>query len=439
MTKPTSGPSSEPFEFAVGIECTFVVDERLSENPRKRRLEQFELMRHYEMWKDDLGLVAKLRSGDRRVTKLRWCFPWYRMQPHPGKFDFEWADQVVDYAEKLGIELVPDIVHYGCPEWMPEAFLDADYVERVTAFAVACAERYKGRIKAYTPLNEPYMTGVFSALRAEWPPYKSGLDSYIRVLTQICLGIQKTTKAIKAVDASAACWAVEVVHNYNGSSSAEAAAYAKEALRRDLVYWDMVHGKVDQKHEFYQWLLSNGATEKQLQQLLENAVQLDLIGLNFYPWTSKTVELKNGEVVEREDDVDGSRLLQLLRDVYAHTGAKLMVTETSAHGGGGKRSSSVRKSAPDMRCNWMDETMEAVRVAREEGLPVVGYTQFPLFTMVDWAYRVEEGTAEEYFLNLGMIEVDPRDYSRQWTPVADRFLHHMRTFETEATKSGASR
>lgn len=43
--------SQQPFEFAVGIECTMIVDERRDTNPPMRRLEEFELMRHYDMWR----------------------------------------------------------------------------------------------------------------------------------------------------------------------------------------------------------------------------------------------------------------------------------------------------------------------------------------------------------------------------------------------------
>jgi hypothetical protein len=82
----------------------------------------------------------------------------------------------------------------------------------------------------------------------------------------------------------------------------------------------------------------------------------------------------------------------------------------------------------------MDETMWAMEQARREGIPVLGYTQYPLFTMVDWKYRMEPGTVQDYFVHFGMIEVDGTDFSRKWTPVADRFIFHMehfpRTFES---------
>ena len=423
-----ASPTTLPFDFALGIECTFIVDEQLNAHPPLRRLEQFELMRHYEMWREDLDLVAKMRDGDRRVTKLRWCFPWYRMEAMRGKFDFSWTDPVVDYANQLNIELVPDIVHYGTPAWMEDAFLDPDYTERVAHFASVCAERYKGRIKHYTPFNEPAMTGIFSALRGEWPPYLSSLDGYVNVLVEIALGVQKTTKAIKAIDPEAECWAVEVINSYKALNE-KAIPFTKEHFRRDLVYWDLFHGLVNPEHEFYKWLTLNGASPVKLEQLQANPVQMDLLGLNFYPWTTKGLEWKDDRIVEHDDEGGGMLLLDLLRDSYAHTGSKLFITETSAHGGGGPKSSSVTKKAPDMRIGWMDETMQAVAAARKEGIPVTGYTQFPLFTMVDWAYRTDNAPPSDYFLNLGMIEVSPSDFSRNWTPVADRFLHHMRTFE----------
>ena len=424
----TASPITAPLEFAVGIECTFIVDERLNAHPPMRRLEQFELMKHYEMWRQDLDLVAKLNVGDRRVTKLRWCFPWYRMEATRGKFDFSWADAVVDYASQLNIELVPDIVHYGTPSWLEDAFLHPDYTERVAHFASVCAERYKGRIKHYTPLNEPAMTGIFGALRGEWPPYLNSLDGYVKVLVEIALGVQKTTRAIKAIDPQAECWAVEVINSYKALNE-KAKPYTKKHFRRDLVYWDLYHGLVNPQHEFYEWLSANGATEAKLEQLMTNPVKMDLLGLNFYPWTTKGLEWKDDQIVEHDDTSDGMTLLELLRDSYAHTGSKLFITETSAHGGGGPRCSSVKQHAPDMRIGWMDETMEAVAAARKEGIPVTGYTQFPLFTMVDWAYRLDNAPPSDYFLNLGMVEVEPSDFSRKWTPVADRFLHHMRTFE----------
>ena len=50
---------------------------------------------------------------------------------------------------------IVDLVHYGLPPWIDRAFLNPDYPEFVAEYASRVAERFKGRIHAYTPLNEP--------------------------------------------------------------------------------------------------------------------------------------------------------------------------------------------------------------------------------------------------------------------------------------------
>ena len=72
-----------PFDFAVGIEDTFIPQERWDTNPPLRALDEFALMRHYQQWQTDLDLVASLRCGERRVTKMRWGVPWYRIETRP--------------------------------------------------------------------------------------------------------------------------------------------------------------------------------------------------------------------------------------------------------------------------------------------------------------------------------------------------------------------
>jgi hypothetical protein len=70
-----------------------------------------------------------------------------------------------------------------------------------------------------------------------------------------------------------------------------------------------------------------------------------------------------------------------------------MVTETSSTGTHGERSL------------WMRETLDAVRRARAGRIPVVGYTWFPLFTMIEWKYRWSRRGLEDHLLHLGLFDV----------------------------------
>ena len=72
------GRSANDFLWAGGIEDTFVPQAR----PGHRPLDEYELMGHYEHWREDLDL-----STDLRLKALRWGITWYKVEPEPGKFD----------------------------------------------------------------------------------------------------------------------------------------------------------------------------------------------------------------------------------------------------------------------------------------------------------------------------------------------------------------
>jgi hypothetical protein len=93
-----------------------------------------------------------------------------------------------------------------------------------------------------------------------------------------------------------------------------------------------------------------------------------------------------------------------------------MVTETSAAGN------------LTRRARWMDETLDAVRSLRQQGVPVVGYTWFPLFSMFDWKYRRGRRPLADYALHLGLYDCafDSRGvFRRRATPLVERYRSHI--------------
>src|SRR5262249_48418289 len=109
-------------------------------------------------------------------------------------------------------------------------------------------------------------------------------------------------------------------------------------------------------------------------------------------------------------------LLDVLRRCHAHAGRPLFVTETSA------RADIAGRAA------WMDETIAAARAARGEGLPVIGYTWFPLVTMVDWDYRTSNRPLADHLLHLGLWDArfDERGILvRQETPLVDKYRGYV--------------
>jgi beta-glucosidase len=73
---------------------------------------------------------------------------------------------------------------------------------------------------------------------------------------------------------------------------------------------------------------------------------------------------------------------------------------------------------------WLEDSLGVVHLLRSEGLPLVGYTWWPLFSLLDWAYREGEMSPEDYVWHMGMydLESDGRGgFIRTETPVAGAF------------------
>jgi beta-glucosidase len=396
------------FLWAGGIEDTFIPQER----PGLRALEEYELTQHYQQWRDDLACAASLGIG-----ALRWGVPWYRIEPAPGVFDWDWIDEVLGYLVRdLHVEPIVDLMHYGTPLWLEGSFIAPDYPERVAMYAGAFAARYGELVRFYTPLNEPTVNASMCGRRGDWPPYLTGEDGYLRVLLPIARGIQLSAQAIRAADPDAVLVAVEAV-GWCRAATPEAQPAALRRDRHELLAWDLVCGAVDAAHPLYAELLANGASEPELAQLRAGATKHDWFGVNFYPWSACEIALsQDGAITTHPIPRDGRLLADVLRRCHTHTGQPLIVTETSANEDIGGRAA------------WMDETIAAVREVRAAGLPVIGYTWFPLITMIDWAYRTSTLPVAEHLLHLGLWDshFDARGVLvRKPTPLVEKYRGYV--------------
>jgi beta-glucosidase len=402
------GPMADDFAWAVGIENTFIPQTRSGH----RRLDEYELMDHYGLWREDIDRVAHLG-----VKMLRYGIPWYRVNPAPGVFDWSWTDEVLDYmVGTKGLTPIIDLMHYGTPLWLDNHFVNASYPRRVAEYASAFAERYRSIIRHYTPLNEPSVTAAFCGRDGRWPPYLKGDDGFVKVLLALMRGMSQTAEALRAVRADVVLVHVEDA-GIEFATSNDLVDLAAASQARRLLPLDLACGLVGPGHPFHEWLLGHGATEFELHELVARAPRWDVLGVNFYPWSNRRfARRRDGSVaVGRDPDRSGTTLAPMLRMVHDRYRLPLMVTETSSAGD------------HDERARWMDETLSAVRQVRAEGIPVLGYTWFPMFTMIEWKYRWSRKGLEDHLLHLGLWDVVPRKgrLDREPTPLVDLYRRRI--------------
>jgi len=397
-----------PFLWATGIEDTFIPHAR----PGLRALDEYELTQHYKLWKRDFDIVAETE-----VKYLRWGIPWYRVQPAPDQWDWEWTDRALDYLVNVkGITPILDLMHYGTPLWLENSFINARYPQYVAEYSRNVVARYKSIVRYYTPLNEPMVNADMCGNKAEWPPYLSGPVGYIKLTLALAKGVVLTTQAIKAERSDAITVQVEALwHTFTKDSALEERATRDNA--RQYLCFDLTTGRVSDNYVLANYLCSHGMTDADMGWFRTNAVTFDFFGANFYPWSySELKKESNGALKYVTGDTSGDKIAVVIREAYQRYQMPIMVTETSAN------------KTINQRALWMHETLDTVRSLRTQGIPVIGYTWFPLFTMIDWAYRTGRRPLKDYLIHLGLYDsaFDAQgNLRRRKTPLVKRYQRHM--------------
>lgn len=400
--------------FGLGIEDTFVPQSRAGERP----IDEYELTQHYEQVHSDLGLAK-----DVGADLLRWGVPWYRVAPAPGEWEWSWVDQAMDRFRELELRPLIDLLHYGTPLWLDDQFANRDYPQHIAEFARTFAERYGDVATDYTPVNEPIIHALFSGEYAYWPPYHEGPVGFATIASSIAQGLVLSQHAIAEVLGDRATFVhVDAGMRFAGDVDAPEHRETVARLRHQtFLVEDLVTGSVRGDHPLLTQLGEGGVTDALLEWFSGNAVAPDVMGVNYYPLHSTEVfeagvHHRGGFADPRPTLDSGSEGLRDVLTTYAgRYGAPVMLTETCVTG------------TVQQRVTWMDDALATVHDLRAEGVPVVGFTWWPLFDMYEWTYRHSTRPRADHLLTMGLydlVETPSGHLNRRRNPVADRFREH---------------
>jgi beta-glucosidase/6-phospho-beta-glucosidase/beta-galactosidase len=372
--------------WAAGIEDTFIT----APDPKTgRTLDEYELTGHYERWYADLGLM-----GEIGISAARYGIPWHRIQPRPGAWDWDFADRAIDRLLQLNIEPIVDLVHYGLPPWIEGAYLNPDFPHRMAEYSAKVAERFHGRVFAYTPLNEPRITAWYCGRLGWWPPFRRGWRGFVAVMLGACRGIVESVHAIRSLDPDILIAHVDATDLYVAEDETQ---QAEAEHRQHIVFLalDLISGRIDSGHPLRSWLQRHGATEEELEWFRSRAVELPLVGINLYPmFTLKTARRTTRGVRWRMPYATAEIVEKLGAMYWARYRAPVFLSETASVG------------TAERRRAWLEDSVAAVRRLRERGIPLVGYTWWPLFALVTWGYRQGSHPAPYYLKQMGLWDLD---------------------------------
>lgn len=222
----------------------------------------------------DLDAIARLG-----IKTVRYPVVWERIAPeHPDQLDWTWTDERLGLLREKGINPVAGLLHHGSgPRYC--TFDQDHFPETFARFARQVAERYPW-LNLYNPVNEPLTTARFAGLYGIWYPHATDDRTFFRILFNQCKGIVLAMREIRQVNPAAQLIQTE---DLGLTQSTERLRYqAKLENHRRWLGFDLLCGKVDDKHPLWKFLLKSGVTPTELEFFVMNPCPPDILGMDYY-------------------------------------------------------------------------------------------------------------------------------------------------------------
>ena len=383
------------FIWGAGIECSFL---------SHLTVDQYEWTQHNRFWREDL----KRAREELGISALRYALPWHKLEPERGKFDWSMADERIGEMEKLGIEPLMDVMHFGTPLWLKQAVGDPEFPEALEHFAEAMVGRYAGRIRTWCPFNEPLVSALFSGDFGFWPPHSRKWRGYMPVLSRIVQAVSRGIRAIRRAMPEATVLLCDASENFKTRDEALQIEVKRRNLRR-FVVMDLLTGRIDHNHVLYPWLSTYGMSDIDIEWFRTNPQTPDVLGLDYYPHSDWQLDQVGARVRQRRAD-NPVGLYGVANAYYNRYGIPMMLTETSVEG------------QPINREIWLDQCIDDIRRLRGEGVPMLGLIWWPMLDQIDWDGALTHRIGKVHQVGLyTLVREKDGTLKRQATPLVQQF------------------
>ena len=394
-------------ELWAGVECTVnrVGDQYFDQLERNGHADRIA----------DLDLFASLG-----VTAIRYPVLWERIAPGDlDQADWSWADQRLQRLRELDIEPIVGLVHHGSGP-NHTSLIDPAFAQKLAKFAQAVATRYPW-VKYYTPINEPLTTARFSGLYGHWFPHGQDPRTFVRALLNQCQAIVRSMQAIRQINPNAQLIQTEDLGKV--SSTPLLAYQADFENERRWLSFDLLCGRVDRTHFFWNELRGMEILESDLEWFLENSCPPDVFGINHYLTSDRFLDerldrypsqLHGGNGRHHYADIEAVRVCpegifghhNLLKEVWDRYGRSIALTEVHL---GCTREEQLR---------WFKEAWDAADQLRKSGADIRAVTAWSLLGAYDWNTLL---TQSEGFYEPGIFDL--RSPTPRPTALAEMLRH----------------
>lgn len=367
-----------------GIECTI---NRIGND----YLDQLEYSRYYK--NPQHHLLQELG-----IKRLRFPILWEKHQPAPETvIDWSWTKQQLEYFKEQNIEVIAGLVHHGSGP-MHTDLLDPKFPYLLAEYAKQVANEFPW-LQYFTPINEPLTTARFSGLYGLWYPHAKDDRSFVRALINQVKGIVLSMNEIRKINPHAKLVQTEDLgKTYSTPLLKYQARFENE--RRWLTY-DLLMGKVGEKHKLWKYFLKYGIKKEELIFFVENPCVPDVLGFNYYVTSERFLDERyrqytsvkpgtNGK--HKYVDVEAARveveeetgLSVLLKEAWERFNRPIAITEAHLH------------CHREEQLRWFSYIWNTCRQSKRDGIDIQAVTSWALFGSYGWdrLLTVKNGTYE---------------------------------------------
>ncbi|MGY3450337.1 beta-glucosidase [Bradyrhizobium sp. USDA 4353] len=334
--QPSAHVASALFDsfFIGGFECS------THRRPDGRRLDLIAASGHDRSAFDDYRRLKQVG-----LHTFRDGLRWHLIEQSPSRYDWSTALASVRAAQRAGVQVIWDLLHYGWPDDID--IFAPEFVTRFARFAAGAARLVReesGGIGYFCPINEISYFAWAGGDNALMNPFCVGEGG--RLKRQLVRASIAAIDAIRVVDPAA-----RIVH-------AEPLVHIAPAGDGDEALAETLNG--------YQYEAMDMLTGRMAPELGGRPDCLDILGVNYYPdnqWLTNRATIPLGHCRYRA-------FRELLGACHARYRRPMFISETGAEG--------------SARAAWLYYVAREVLAARHEGVPVEGLCLYPVLDYPGW-------------------------------------------------------
>jgi len=366
---------------------------------------------HYHRVDQDVAMLADLG-----FDAYRFSIAWPRVMDANGRINERGIDfykRLLDRLDAHGIGAWATLYHWDLPQYLQDrgGWLNRDTASRFADYAEAMGRIFKGRVKGWMTLNEPFCSAYIGHVEGRHAPGLTDERYGTEAMHHLLLGHGLATFALRAHD-GAPVGLVANVCAVTAASDSPTDRLACERAAASSNHWPLDALFLGRYPEPLRELWPDARHPIRDGDMAIIGVPTDFVGINYYFRQVVASDGGHGFVVKPLPDVERTQMgwevyPDGLRDLlveFKQRYPNLPPVYITENGMASDDAVDAGRVHDTQRARYFNTHLAAIDQAMRQGVDVRGYFAWSLMDNFEWSYGYEK--------RFGLVHVDYRTQAR---------------------------